>query len=102
VNDDGVRLAVRLTPRAGRSGLDGVMIGSDRRPMLRLRVAAPAAEGAANTALIALLASALGLRKSDVEITSGETGRLKIVQLRGDGRAIAERLAAWIASGPQS
>jgi uncharacterized protein YggU (UPF0235/DUF167 family) len=97
-----VRLAVRLTPRAGRSALDGVMIGPDRRPVLRLRVAAPPVEGAANAALTALLTSALRLRRSDVEIMSGETGRLKMVQLRGDGPAIAARLAAWIASAPQS
>ena len=61
----GVRLAVRLTPRAARDGLDGAVAGPDGRQALRLRVAAPAVEGAANAALIAFVAASLRVRKSD-------------------------------------
>jgi uncharacterized protein (TIGR00251 family) len=102
VDVDGVRLAVRLTPRASRTGLDGPVTGTDGRVALQIRLAAPPVDGAANKALIAFLADALAMRKSDVTIRSGETSRLKILQLSGDPQAIAERLAAWItARSPQ-
>jgi len=92
----GVRLAVRLTPRASRDGLDGIVVGADGRPALQLRLAAPPVEGAANKALIAFLADALKLRKSDIAIKSGETSRLKILILTGDPAAIIARLDAWV------
>lgn len=95
----GVRLAVRLTPRARRAGLDGVMLGADSRPALQIRLAAPPVEGAANKALIAFLADGLGLRKADIVIRSGETARMKILLLAGEPQALIARLDAWIARG---
>jgi uncharacterized protein (TIGR00251 family) len=92
----GVRLAIRLTPRASRNGLDGLVTGADGRPALQLRLAAPPVEGAANKALIAFLADALKLRKSDIAIKSGETSRLKILILAGNSAAIIARLDAWV------
>lgn len=92
-----IRLAVRLTPRANRSGLDGVTFDVDGRPALKLRLVAPPVEGAANKALIAFLAEALNLRKSDISIRSGEASRQKMLQLGGDTEAIKIKLEAWIA-----
>ncbi len=92
----GVRLAVRLTPRAGRNGFDGVVTGPDGRPALQLRVAAPPVEGAANAALVAYVAEALGVRKSDVAVVSGERGRLKLLELSGDAAMLLARLAEWV------
>ncbi|MBY0256921.1 DUF167 domain-containing protein [Methylobacterium sp.] len=92
---EGVRFALRLTPRANRDGLDGLVADAEGRVALQVRVAAPPVEGAANAALIAYLAKALKLRRSDVRIVSGETARLKIVVLSGEGPALAARLAAW-------
>jgi hypothetical protein len=92
----GVRLAVRLTPKAARDGLDGVAAGPDGRPVLRLRVAAPPVEGAANAALVEYVARSLGVRKSDVAIVSGDRGRLKLLELSGDAAALLARLADWV------
>lgn len=92
----GVRLAVRLTPRASRNRLDGVAAEADGRVALRVRVAAPPVDGAANKALIAFLSETLDIRKSDIQIRSGETGRLKILTLSGNGASILARLVAWI------
>ncbi|MBO9709865.1 MAG: DUF167 domain-containing protein [Caulobacter sp.] len=78
-----MRLAVRLTPRGGREGIDGWETGPDGRPYLKVRVSAPPVEGAANAALVAFLAKALGLSKSAVAIASGATARLKIVDIQG-------------------
>ena len=95
----GVRLSVRVTPRASRNALSGVTHAAEGRPLLAVRLAAPPVEGAANAALIRFLADALGLRASAIEIRSGETARVKVVFLAGDSRALLGRLADWVAAG---
>jgi len=95
--DGGVQLALRLTPRASRNGVDGVVADAEGRPLLKLRLVAPPVEGAANAALIAYLAKSLSLRKADITIRSGETGRVKILHLAGDSAAILQKLDAWLA-----
>jgi uncharacterized protein (TIGR00251 family) len=87
---------VRLTPRASRNEVVGVVVGTDGRSALQLRLAAPPVDGAANKALIAFLADALDLRKSDIAIRSGETSRLKVLHLGGDTTAIIARLNGWL------
>ena len=89
----GVRLAVRLSPRAARDGVDGVAQDADGRPLLKIRLTAPPVDGEANAALIAFLAKVLSLRKADIEIRSGLTGRVKILHLAGDGAELAGNLA---------
>ena len=83
-----VRFAVRLTPRAGADRIDGVAEG-----VLRARVAAPAVDGAANGALIRLLAEELEVPRSDIQLVTGATARRKIVVVDGvDRKAL---LARW-------
>ncbi len=94
---DGVRLALRLTPRASRNGVDGIADDAEGRPVLKLRLVAPPVEGAANKALIAFLAKTLSLRKADITIRSGETSRIKILHLAGDSAAILHKLDNWLA-----
>jgi uncharacterized protein (TIGR00251 family) len=82
-----VRFAVRLTPRAAADRVDGVLDG-----VLRARVTAPAVEGAANNALIKLIAEELGVLRSDVRIVAGATSRQKLIVVdRGDAEAIVAR-----------
>lgn len=88
----GSRLRVRVTPRAKRTASAG-LIEVDGRAALAIRLAAPPVDGAANKVLIRFLAEALDLPRSAVRILSGETGRLKTVQLSG---ASPDRVAAWI------
>ena len=60
---------------------------------LRLRVAAPPAQGRANAAVLAHLAGLLGLRARDLEITAGERSRDKLVLVRGlSPERVRERL----------
>ena len=92
----GVRLAVRLTPRAGRYTVDGIGVDASGRPVLQIRLAAPPIEGAANDALIAFLAELLDLRKKDVVIRSGYAARTKIVELAGTPEVLLARLAKAI------
>ncbi|MGD0017849.1 MAG: DUF167 domain-containing protein [Candidatus Limnocylindrales bacterium] len=74
-----VRFAVRLTPRGGADRVDGV----DDEGVLQARVATPPVGGAANTALIRLLADELGVSRSAVRLVAGATGRHKLVVVEG-------------------
>jgi len=93
---DGIRLAVRATPRAKKSGVVGVVQGADGRSALGVRLAAPPVEGVANKALLLFLAEWLGVPKSSVRLCSGETSRLKIVEISGDAEMLAARLRSLL------
>ncbi len=82
-----VKIPVRLTPRGGADRVDGVVEG-----VLRVRVAAPAVDGAANKALLRLLADQLGVARGAVRLATGETSRAKVVEVDGvDAAAVAAR-----------
>ena len=53
--------------------------------MLRVRVTAPPIEGAANQALLRLLADELGVARRDVRLVAGAAGRQKLVVVDGMG-----------------
>ena len=94
---DGVVIAVRLTPKGGRDSIDGVETMSDGRAVLKARVRAAPHEGAANEALVALLAKSLGVPPRSVEIVGGATSRIKRVHVVGEAGALVatlEKLAA--------
>lgn len=93
--ETGIRLAVRLKPRASKDGCDGVAADAAGRPVLQMRIAAPPVEGAANVALTAWLAKALGVRKTDVRIASGEHARQKMLEIAGDPAVLMARVAAF-------
>ena len=78
-----MRLPVRVTPKGGRDGVDGWALDPEGRPYLKIRVSAPPSEGAANAALVALLAKTLKRPKSSVRIVAGETARLKMIEIDG-------------------
>lgn len=94
----GVLVSVRATPRASRSGIAGVGHDTDGRPVLLVRIAAPPADGAANAALLDMLAAALGVRGRDVTLHSGGTGRNKQVHVRGESDGLTTRLTRLLAS----
>ncbi len=73
-----VRLTVEVRPRAGRDAIVG-----RRGAVLRVRVAAPPADGAANEAVRLLLAERLGCARSRVEIVQGHAARTKVVRIAG-------------------
>jgi hypothetical protein len=89
---DGLVVVVRLTPKGGRDSLDGIASLSDGRTALQARVRAAPHEGAANAALVWLLARAAGVRATSVAIVGGATARIKRVKIAGDPRAIAAAL----------
>jgi hypothetical protein len=88
----GVLVPVRAQPGARKAGVLGAQAGA-----LKLAVTAPPEDGRANAALVALLREALGLKRSQVELHSGATGRDKKVLVRGVSRGeLAMKLAALL------
>lgn len=69
---------VRVVPRASISKIVGEHDGA-----LRVRIAAPPVDGAANAELIVSLAKAFALPRSAVEITAGHSSKLKHVSVSG-------------------
>ena len=90
LRDDGVRLRVRLTPRARRDCLGALERLADGNEVMIAHVRALPADGKANAALTALVAEALEVARTKVDVVSGHTSRVKILHVRGD----AERLAS--------
>ena len=80
----GVVIAVRVIPRAGRSGIAGV-----RDNAILVRLAAPPVDGAANEELIEVIAGALEVPKRAVTIVAGDRSRRKRVRVDGISEADA-------------
>lgn len=75
---DGATLAVRARPGARRNAAVGEQAGA-----LKLTVTAPPEDGRANAAFVDLLHDLLGVRRSQVELLTGATGRRKVFLVRG-------------------
>ena len=87
-SDAGVRFAVRVQPRASRSEIVGV-----HGDAMKIRLSAPPVDGAANEALVELIANCLGVGRRAVRIVSGEASRSKVVEVEGVTAAAVLRLA---------
>ena len=84
----GVRFAIHVQPRSKKPGIDGT-----HGDALRVRVQAPPVDGAANDAVIAVIADALGVPRRAVRIAAGLSGRQKLVDVDGiDASAATARL----------
>lgn len=94
---DGLIVTLRLTPRGGRDAVEAVEVLADGRAVLKARVRAAPSEGAANAALVALIAKTLRVATKQVAVIAGETARIKRVKISGAGAALATALAAQVA-----
>jgi uncharacterized protein (TIGR00251 family) len=85
-------LELLVQPRASRTRVVGEHDGR-----LKIQLAAPPVDGEANAALLAFLADALGLKRGDLALLAGESGRRKRVRAAGLGAAAAaEKLLAAV------
>jgi hypothetical protein len=92
---DGVRIAVRVQPRARRNQVDGLAALPDG-VALKVAVTAAPEDGKANAAVIALLAKAWDLPKSALTVVAGATDRRKIIHLQGDPARLMQALESWL------
>jgi uncharacterized protein len=85
--EGGVEISVRAQPRASRSEVVGAY-----GDQVKIRIAAPPVDGAANAELVKLLAKLLGVSRSAVHVVKGEGSRSKV--MRAKGVAVARARAA--------
>lgn len=72
------RLAVKVTPNAGRSEIIGFKEG-----VLQIKIGAPPDKGKANKELVDFLSEKLGVKKSAILILQGQAGRNKVIEVTG-------------------
>ena len=89
VRGTAVCVDVLVTPRASRSAVAGVHDGR-----LKVQLAAPPVDGAANRALTVLLARKLGVKQRDIAIVNGATSRKKTVAISGTSEAAVRALSS--------
>jgi len=89
---DGLVVTVRLTPKGGRDAIDGVERLADGRTVVKARVRAAPSRGAANAALIKLIAKALGTAPGNVGLATGARARIKRIKVNGDPVVLAMAL----------
>ena len=92
----GVHVDIRAQPKASRQGIRGLV--GDR---LKVAVTAAPADGKANAAIVKVVAKALGVRPSAVEITAGHASRDKTLRIAGLSREAARRRLAEALGDPQ-
>lgn len=88
--DTGVRLRLYVQPRASRTEVVG-----RHGDALKVRLAAPPVDGAANEELVRWLARELGVPRSAVSVVAGAAGRTKMVAVQGAG---ADAVDQWVQS----
>ncbi len=93
---EGLRVALKVTPKAARAGIVGVEADAAGRAALKVRVTEAPEGGKANAAVIKLLAKAWKLPKGALRVTAGTKNRRKTLLVAGDPDALAPRLQAWL------
>ena len=76
----GATFKVIVQPGASKNEIVGV-----QQDALKVRISAPPVQGKANKALVNFLAKELGVKKSEIEIVSGHTSRVKTIKVIGEG-----------------
>lgn len=87
------QIAIRVTPRSARPGIGGWRSGADGREELEIRVAEAPTDGAANAAVVKLLAKGLGIPRSEVRIVAGKASRHKRIEVPLDVEEVRHRLS---------
>lgn len=92
----GVRLRLKVTPKARHAGIGGLQAEADGGVSLKVAVTAAPADGKANAAVIALLAKEWGVAKTAISVVAGATDRRKLVEIRGSTAALATHINDWL------
>jgi uncharacterized protein (TIGR00251 family) len=94
----GVRVRLKVTPKAKRNQFGGLLDEPDGGKVLKVSVTTAPEGGKANEAVIGLLAREWGVAKSAISVVSGATDRRKLVEIRGPSQDLLVRLQGWLAA----
>ena len=94
----GVRVRLKVTPKAKRNQIGGLLDEPDGGKALKISVTAAPEDGKANAAVAALLAQEWGVAKSAISVVAGATDRRKLVEIRGPSRNLLAKLQGWLAA----
>ena len=97
---NGLRVAIRLVPRAKADRLVAIGVAAEGGRVLRVAVTASAEAGRANEALLQLLARVWRIPRRDFSIIKGLTSRNKAVRVTGDPQQLIEKIAPEIGRLP--
>ena len=98
MTDKGLRVSVRLQPKASRDEIVGVVPGAGGTAHLKVKVTAAPESGKANAALEKLLAKAWRVAPSSVTVVAGGKSREKSVLVAGDEQTLERRVREWQAA----
>ena len=73
-----IQITVKIVPGSSKTAHAGILDG-----MLKIKIAAPPEKGKANKALITYLSKKLAIKKTDIEIVSGQTNPVKYLRIVG-------------------
>lgn len=82
-----MHLVVKVTPNARQSEVIGWSADAQGRPVLQVKLAAPALEGKANKELVRFMAEFLGCAKSTVSLVKGDSSRTKVLAIPPEAAA---------------
>jgi len=98
-SSDGARVTIRVTPKASREGIGGLIENANGVSAIKVAVTAAPEDGKANQAVVKLLAKAWGVPKTSVSVVVGHTSRDKVLSVAGSPVETARVLADWIGRG---
>jgi len=96
---DGARVTIRVTPKASRAGVGGVIENAAGVRAIKVAVTTAPEDGKANQAVIKLLAKAWGVPKTSVSVVVGHTSRDKVLSVAGSPAETTRLLTDWIERG---
>lgn len=91
----GLMLAVRVSPKSARDGIDG-LADTPEGPAVKVRVRAVPADGEANAAVETVVARWLGLPQAQVTVARGRKSRVKMLEIGGEPGVLEKLLAARV------
>jgi len=87
----GATFRVSVQPGASKNEIVGM-----QEDVLKIKISAPPVQGKANKVLIQFLAKQIGVKRSQVEILSGHTSRIKKIKVIGEGVKIEKNLQRFL------
>ena len=95
IHSRGLKLNIRLTPKASQNRFGGVEKTADGASHLKAYVTTVAENGKANKNLIKMLAKTLKIPAGSISVASGATNRNKVLMIEGNPQDLTQKIINW-------